>query len=174
MATFTYLARLTGAGNPTTLTFSSIPNTYQDLVIFGNINANASASTSYQSYISFNAVSGTSHRSMRWGTTDTTSFTGNGGGAGSDSFSYLFSSGTNYANRFTQMQMYIPQYAAGSNVRSMMGWQQFMGNTTGNYLLNNNHNGLFNTSTAISSIIFTQSSGWATGTVLTLYGITKS
>lgn len=98
-----------GAGGATTITFSSIPQTYTDLVIFLNARSALSAAQSGH-YLRFNSDGANNYtwRSMQGD--------GSNVAAAASSFGYLGlgPGSTAAANTFGNLQIYIPNYT-GSN-----------------------------------------------------------
>lgn len=112
MATYKLIASSTvGAGGASSITFSSIPQTYTDLVIKYSLRSSRGGSSTYGFAVSFNSSSAnTSGRLL----------TGNGSSAASVSFSGLMSLGnevlsTVTANTFGNGELYIPNYAGSNN-----------------------------------------------------------
>lgn len=116
--TFELIASSTvGAGGASSITFSSIPSTYTDLVV--KLNARQSLSGNDSLGIKFNSL--TTGNSSRW-------LYGNGAGTGSGTDSstvlvlgYSTLPGTSAtASTFNSTDIYIPNYA-GSNQKSVSG-----------------------------------------------------
>ena len=162
MATYIKIASNTvGAGGVASVTFSSIPATYTDLVI----KTSARSSTGAYLKISFNGSTSTfSNRALF----------GNGAAAGSFSTDPQFTielsalSGSTFGNGET----YITNYTS-SNYKSYSSDSVTEANATTAYT--NIQAGLWSTTTAISSITLTPTAGTlAEYSTFTLYGISNA
>ena len=149
----------------TSITFTSIPNTYTDLKLVISVRK-SDATTLSSSYMTFNGSS--SNYSMRrlYGS----------GAAASDSFGttsiYIGStnSATSTSNTFSSAEITIPNYA-GSNYKSMSVDMVMEDNSSGGYqfLIT----GLWSNTAAITSITFTGDADYVTGSTFYLYGISN-
>lgn len=112
--TITLISTVTvGAGGTNSISLSSIPQTYTDILITGSLRDNASAVASNMNMV-FNSNTSAIYSARR--------LYGTGSGAGSDSFSGLNSmpgvwinSGTSTANTFNNFSVYIPNYSGSTN-----------------------------------------------------------
>jgi hypothetical protein len=165
--TYTLISSVTvGSGGASTIDFTSIPQTYTDLLISSSIRTNRSAVGSYF-FLSFNG--NTSNFSSRF-------LTGDGSSATSGSQARLGGVETNAnatASAFANNQLYIPNYTS-SNHKSYSADSVVENNaTTGfDYLIA----GLWSDTSAITSITITPEAG---GTYIQystayLYGIKNS
>lgn len=153
--TYTPIATVS-AGGTTTVTFSSIPSSYTDLVL---IIGGAYDSQGY-AYFSFNNDSGSNYSYNRMLAysggllADAQTST-----AGDDAFSLGTSSGTIIAN--------IQNYSNTTAYKTMLVREGYAGVATGLYTY------LWRSTSAITSMQITPQSSatWSTGTTLTLYGI---
>ena len=153
------------------ITFSSIPGTYTDLMILSSCRSTAAGSDSVDMYAQFNSA--TTNYSMR-------RLYGNGSSAASDTASGAATSlrvgnmpGTNpTADTFSSVSIYIPNYAGSTNksvsadscsenngtLALVMAWASLWSNTA-----------------AITDILLAPLSGsFKSGSSFFLYGITKA
>ena len=165
--TMTLIASNTvGSGGVSSVTFSSIPATYTDLVVKSSIRATAATSGGF---LTFNgSTSGYSEKLLY----------GDGSAAGSASNSgagfvwpFLTVSSSYTANTFSSGEIYIPNYTS-SNFKSVSSDVVQENNATASavYL----DAGLWSNTAAISSITFTSGSNFAQYSTFYLYGISNS
>lgn len=168
--TYEAIATVTvGSGGTSTITFTSIPQTYTDLVVKGSTRLSA-GDAGVQLVARFNgSTSGYSRRSLE----------GNGASASSNSgssetymrFAYAEES-TNTANTFNNFELYIPNYTSSNNKSTSSDNVTENNGTTAYSAL---HAGLWSNTSAITSIsIFDISSTQANFvqySTATLYGI---
>ncbi len=151
-----------GSGQAT-ITFSSIPSTYTDLMVVYSLRV---SNTSFANvvYVSFNGS--TSNFSGRY-------LEGNGSSAASGSLGrYVGAYNNPTASTFGNGQLYIPNYA-GSTAKSFSVDSVTEANATASY--QDIIAGLWNDTSAINSITFslTTADTFVTGSSATLYGILK-
>ena len=165
MATFIKIGSVTvGAGGASSITFSSIPSTYTDLVVKLS---GRTDTTQYLVSLSFNGS--TSNFSRR-------SVVGDGSGvsafSGSDGQNIVASMSSDTSNTFGNTEIYVPSYA-GSNYKSVsVDSVEENNGTTARALL-----GALNWSNtaAITSLTLTPVSGnFVQYSTATLYGISNS
>ena len=170
--TFIKIASVTvGGAGAANITFSSIPNTYTDLVI--KLSARTTRSAIEEAIdIEFNGSGGTAYSSRR--------LYGTGSATGSDSGSsqafsefYSVNGGSSTNPTFSNSEIYFPNYA-GSNNKSISTDTVTENNATA--VTTGLHAGLWANSAAITSIKLTPASG---GSLLqystaVLYGIKNS
>lgn len=169
--TYTLIASNTvGSGGSASVTFSSIPSTYTDLVLamsargngafnVDNVKLTANSITSYGNMMLY--ISGTSPASFSAAaqTTDNLSYT---------------SSGNNTANTFGSMSFYFPNYTSSNNK-----------SVSKDFVAENNSSTIFNlglsattinSTAAITSLTLApqSSSAWAQYSTFYLYGILNS
>jgi hypothetical protein len=172
-ATYQLIASNTLSSAAASVTFSSIPATYTDLVVrmsvrstvVGNdvdilmaeFNGNTSAIYSNTYVVGFSA-SASSGRDSNQSTTR---------------IGYYITGAAATANTFSSSELYIPSYTASQN-KPMSGFSVAEKNTTETAI--GAAAGLFRTTTAISSIKFTPQNGtnFASGSSFFLYGIKNS
>ena len=171
--TYEAIATVTvGSGGTSTITFTSIPQTYTELVVKGSTRLSA-GDAGVQLVARFNgSTSGYSRRSLE----------GNGASASSNSgssetymrFAYAEES-TNTANTFNNFELYIPNYTSSNNKSTSSDNVTENNGTTAYSAL---HAGLWSNTSAITSIsIFDISSTQANFvqySTATLYGIKNS
>jgi hypothetical protein len=166
---FESIATATGNGG-TTITFSSIPQTYKHLQIRYNARANSGAAILGAVEMTFNSVGGTSYAFHRlWG---------NGSDpVASNSVDQASIQNLTIAGGAVASNVYgvgiidIQDYSAttrNKTVRTLIGMDQNSGNTSAQILM---LSGLFNSTSAITRIDLTLAAGFNSSTVYSLYGI---
>jgi hypothetical protein len=167
--TYTLITSTVLGSGSSDVTFSSIPQTYTDLVVrvsmrstganqITRFNINGDAGNFY----SYTVLQGNG------GTVGTSNNTG----VGTMQWNESMTSSTDTGSTFGVMELYIPNYTATQN-RQLSNVYVTEGNTSTQYInLNSN---LYKSSTAITSISFTKSSfQFAIGSSFNLYGIKKN
>lgn len=164
--TYTLISSVTvGAGGASSIDFTSIPSTYTDLCLLVSSRSSASAGTDL-GLIGFNG--------------STASFTnkylgGNGSIAYSGSYArYIgdINAATSTASTFTNLQIYIPNYAGSSN-KSFSSDTAMETNATGGVLAL--AAGLWSNTAAINQVTLTFNTGsFVQYSTAYLYGISKS
>lgn len=150
-----------GAGGASSISFSSIPQTFTDLMVTLSARTNAAGTFDVTSIL----LNGTGVTGIRtWGT---------GSAANSQTTNYLLTSGsgTTTANMFSNGQIYIPNYTGSTNKslsldnvsedNQTLGFQTFAG--------------LLCTTGAVTTLQFSPTTGttFLQNTTASLYGITK-
>ena len=172
MATYRLIETATvGSGGAASIAFTSIPQTYTDLMMVMSIRTNRASVADYAA-VSFN--SSTSSFSLRL-------LTGNGSTASSNSYTTSPDSrivgqavsDSSTASVFSNGSLYIPNYAS-SNYKSYSFDATRENNTSGNEM--SLGAGLWSDTAAITSIAITS---WGSATLLqyssaSLYGISKT
>jgi hypothetical protein len=162
-STYTPIATFTTVNNTTTsYTFSSIPATYTDLVIIGDVRATSSSSivlrmnsdsgSNYWSYVQY--TSGTSVTSTRY-INQTTGYVNYNG--------LPFTSGV-----WATMQIDIMNYA-NTNM-----WKAYYSQTASYTFGSDITAGQWRSTSAVNSVTLFAGSFFDTGTTFTLYGITAA
>ena len=153
-----------------TVTFSSIPATFDDLCFVYSSRV-ASSGNSFITKMWVNGATSDTNHSCR-------ELYGEGSGTpGSRSLAYLsvgWSQGTSAtANTFANAQIYIPNYAGSSNKTFS---SESVTENNGTYAAATAVAGLWSDTSAISSLTMfpTASASWASGSSFYLYGITKA
>ena len=167
--TMTLIQHIELGSAQSSISFSSIPQTFTDLVLSVSARTTTDPSSSgiTDGYVSFNGVSTNQSGRLLYGQ-------GSGSG-GSGSYSNLYfwlpSSGAT-ANTFGSTQIYIPNYA-GSTAKSTS--QEIITENNGTFAYSMIFAGLWNSTAAITSVtlqLFT-SPNFAQFSSATLYGILK-
>lgn len=157
-----------GSGGASSITFSSIPQTYTDLRVVVSPRVSGSASPSL--WMDINET--TSNYSGRF-------ISGNGASAGSGTRSYahidcgVVNYSTTTSSTFSSHDIYIPNYTSSNNKSISIDVVQESNATTAYmYLLA----GLWSNSAAITKLVFTaeDASNFAQYSTATLYGIKQS
>ena len=176
--TMTLIASSTvGSGGVSSVTFSSIPATYTDLVLkcsarTDTTNSDIGISTFQTNYLRFNNYTATNvHKSLYLYGNGSSAASGN---AGPETiFRAVGAANANStANTFANTEVYIPNYTS-SNYKSV-SWDMVGENncTTSAAFLSA---GLFSLTNAITEIdIFTSSGNYVAGSTFYLYGIASS
>lgn len=144
-ATYTLISSVTvGSGGAATIEFTSIPQTYTDLVIITSLRTNRTGDTWDAARMTFNNAS--TNRSTR-------RLYGTGAGTGSDAPSVMFGSNAstadNTSNTFGNGYCYIPNYTSSINKVSSTDAVNENNGTSALAMLNSN---LWSNSSAITSI----------------------
>lgn len=169
--TFTQIgsAQVAGVGGAATLTFTSIPSTYTDLVLKTSLRG--TGSLIYDAVkLTFNGTSsGYSTRYIQGNGSSATS-----GTSGSSAYIELIDEGaTATSSTFSNSELYIPNYA-GSAYKSISSDAVTETNATTIYMRLSA--GLWSNSAAITSITLTpdNSAAWAQYSTAYLYGVSNA
>jgi hypothetical protein len=168
--TYELIASVTvGSGGAASIDFTSIPQTYTDLVLSLSFRAANSGSAGYDFYadMAFNgSTSSASFRRLAGYITTVNS------DSGSRLYAASFLGSTGTSNTFGNAQVYIPNYAGGNN-KSYSSESAAETNSTNNYL--DLTAGLWSNTSAITSITLTPSAGnFAQYSTAYLYGVKSS
>ena len=169
-ATYELIESVTLGSAAATVTFSSIPGTFDDLAIVGSVRMSQSSIFDLAK-IRFNgAASDTSHSSR--------GLYGDGSTPGSTSVSDCrlgaINGPTSTSNTFTSFEIYLPNYAGGTN-KSYSSTCTHETNATGAYI--QAWAGLWSSTSAITQVQFLSalySGNFVIGSSVHLYGITKA
>jgi hypothetical protein len=156
--TYTPLARTTLTSNASSITFSSIPSGYTDLVLVSRLqNANANAP-----YIRFNGDTGTTYSQTYLEGNGTSPV---GARAGTQSFGYLNLNSDPGNNGFIVIN--FMNYSNTTNNKTYLAQVSNAGNAVDTVT------GLWRSTTAINTILLASSNGgnYLAGSTATLYGI---
>ena len=167
--TYTLIASQTLSGATASVTFSSIPATYTDLLLKFSIRSDA---TSGDSRIEFNGSGGTAYTGKILYADGSTAASASHAGQAYLSWGGLVNRSTTTSNTFANNEFYIPNYA-GSNYKSVSVDGVEENNATQSY--SELSAGLWSNTAAITSIKLTPSSGnYVQYSTFYLYGIKNS
>lgn len=173
--TYVLISSTTLGTTAASVTISSIPSTYTDLVLKVSAQDNNAANNRDSVGLTFN---GDSTALYSW-TYNYTTYNGQIGIRSGSAQTYILAGDIpgriNYTNLFGNMEIYIPNYTAStSKIASIMSVLD-SNNTTNLYDSSSYYiSGLYRSNTAISSITLTPSSPFNTYSSFNLYGINKS
>lgn len=163
--TFTLIASSTvGAGGAATITFSSIPSTYTDLVL--KVSARNTTSVERELWINPNGSTANGSGRALWGNGSTT---GSYSPTRFEAFGYIAGTGMT-ASTFSSVDVYIPNYTASTN-KSLSGDGVTENNATLGY--NALNAGLWSNTAAITSLDLVLAGGvnFAQHSTAYLYGV---
>lgn len=169
---FESIQTLTGAGNPTSVTFNSIPQTYKHLQIRSNVrNTNTGYSAGIPLYITVNG-SANSDLHRLWGDGSTANAAGydNTGTGGNGYIDWGQAGGGTTANVYGSSVLDVIDYTSSSKNKTFRVNSGIDLNGSGRIYLDSF---AWFTTSAITSITITDSvgSGFETGSTFALYGI---
>ena len=169
--TYTLIASSTATAS--TLTFSSIPATYTDLVFKMSARTDRGGATD-AAYLSFNGSSTAVYSQTLLYSVSTSLVNQRASNQGPLLLNNAFSGDTNTANTFVNFEMYIPNYASTTSNKPFSVVNANESNTVNGY--NQTWAGLWRNTSAINSITITIALGTAyiAGTSFYLYGIKNS
>lgn len=169
-ATYSLIASTTLTGSQATVTFSSIPSTYTDLVLRMSVRDTDTSTIIGSTTVTFNNDTSSIY--------SVTNLFGNGSAASSSRQSNVASWSSNYngsntgvtTNTFSSLEMYIPSYTSTSS-KAFSQSQAVENNaaSTGTQIGARAH--LFRNTTAISSIEIAAYVNFESGSTFYLYGI---
>lgn len=172
--TYTLIEKITvGAAGASEITFTSIPQTYTDLVIKSSIRSSLSANQD-EILLKFNgSTTSYSYRQLYGGAAGGSIVTGSGAGGPSPIFSGVIPATNNTASTFGSNEMYIPNYA-GSNYKSV-SIDSVSENNASTYFQLNFFASLWSNTSAITSVTLysTYGANFAQYSTFYLYGIAK-
>jgi hypothetical protein len=148
------------------VTFSTIPATYDDLLVICSTRTTRSSATDYVKILPNGGYSNVSMRVLRGDGSSATSFSGN-------DLIAINNGDTSTADTFSSTEIYIPNYAGSTNKSMSITTAQ---ETNGSTALIELIAGLWSNTTAISSIGLEPNTGpnWKAGSSFFLYGIKKA
>jgi hypothetical protein len=167
-STYTPIQTLTGNGSVNPLSFQNIPQTYTDLilVIYGRA---TSANTADQTLAYLNANTGTSNYSGTYFTTNGTSATSSRASSGTYFQFGVHPGGNSTAGNFGIEILHFMNYTNTTNFKTVLNRSGYDLNGSGE-IYDSVH--LWRQTAAINRIdMYTSTNNWATGTVMSLYGI---
>jgi hypothetical protein len=172
--TYKLISSNTLSSSVASVTFSSIPGTYTDLVLQISARGTNASVDSYITYYLNSGGTGLQSETYLGGTGSTTESgrtTNSNGGIGSQGFISI-SGGSATSNTFGSVEIYIPSYTASQN------------KPTGNFGVSESNQtavqmgitaGLWRNTAAVTSIVLSAGSGnFASGSSFYLYGIKNS
>ena len=171
--TYVALAKTVLTGTQATITFSSIPSTYTDLVLLINARTNRAAALDYLN-VTFNA-STTNYSSTDLTAYSTTAASNRYTAASQIANNTAIDAANNTTNTFGSLEIYIPNYAGSTNkIASITATGE--DNSTGFNWQISNIAGLLSNTAAVSSITINRDYGTAfvSGSRFDLYGIKNS
>ena len=156
-ATYEKIDATTLTSTSSSVTFSSIPGTYTDLVLIQN----SIATSEFNIWVRFNSDTGNNY--------SYTYFVGDGAGSGetgrSSNYSYMDAGGVNTSPATTAI-FYINNYSNTTTFKNLFSRVGSTSKVLGMYI------GMWRSTSAITSITtLTSSSTFASGSTFTLYGI---
>lgn len=171
--TYVKIAAVTvGSGGAASMSFSSIPSTYTDLVV--KISARSSRSANQDDYsMSLNGnTAAFTYRQLYAGAGSGSAVTGSA--SGSAGFVGIMPAANNTASTFSSQEIYIPNYTVSSNKPYSI--ESVAENNAATNWQIDLITGLWSSTSAITSITFTSntSSNFVQYSTATLYGISKS
>ena len=172
-ATYTLINSNVLSSSAASITFSSIPATYTDLVLRVSARADAATPTVYLNFNGDTSASGTlySHTYIRGNGSTVTSSR-----ASSNTTVEIFggnNQSTYTANTFSNLEIYIPSYTSTTSKPIGIATVAEDNNTAANFV--NATAGLYRNSTALSSILIASASGnFVSGSSFYLYGISNA
>ncbi len=167
---FESIATVTGNGSATTLTFSSIPGTYQHLQIRGIVKRTGTSTTTANFDMQFNSDTATNYQNHY--------LQGDGAavsaGAGANQnqcniYSTIVGSGTGMTNILGVLIIDILDYASTSKYKTVRTLSGADLNTTNGTLTFSSS--AWRSTSALTSITFTAPSAFTTSSTIALYGI---
>ena len=168
-ATYTLIASNTLSSSAASVTFSSIPATYTDLVLrlSGRINVSAWSSTLT---IKFNSSSATNY-SRTDVRADSSTVSSTRTSAATSMVMRSVINGLDQADTWSSVELYIPNYAGSTN-KPISGFGASEANdASAGTVYKTIMAGLFSDTTAISSIELSSSQDFVSGSSFFLYGI---
>lgn len=173
-ATYTLISSNVLSSAAASVTFSSIPSTYTDLVLRGS--ARTSDTGTYLNYVSFTFNGNTSslYGATRLIGNSSTVTTDRDASATSFDMNGLSPTALTTSNTFSSFELYIPSYAASQNKPFGAFGVAENNSSTADQSRIQADAGLFRSTTAISSITLTSGVNFVSGSSFYLYGIKNS
>lgn len=168
---FESIASATGTGSANTITFSSIPSTYQHLQIRAiTKNTNTVGTGAYSTYLTANGVGGTSYTAHRlFGDGATVGASASTSAAYTDTYGGVASNHSSRTDMVGALIIDIHDYASTTKNKTFRFFAGYDYNGGGTIELTS---GLFISTNAITSLTLQVSaSNWSTKSVFALYGI---
>lgn len=169
-STMELIATITGTGSSATLTFTSIPQTYQSLQVRGITKNTNSGNLNVYVDVKVNGAGGTSYANHDlYG--DGSAVYASGAGSEATMNRLMRTLGGNVASIMAPVVIDFHDYASTSNNKTVRSFAGYDSNNTSGSDVRLGSAVYLSTANPISSISFTTGSGsWSTSTVLKLYG----
>jgi hypothetical protein len=159
---------VTSGGSSVSITFSSLPSTFTDLLVVGSIKSTTTNGSFFvhNAYVLYNNDSSSYTRRQL-----------NGDGAVVVSFSgsdriigFVPTSDSGGSNTFGSLQLYVPNYSGSTNKSYSVETVTENNGTNARQTITA---GLWSNTSAINSLKIECDGGFATGSMMSIYGITK-
>ena len=163
---------IVGSGGVASITFSSIPATYTDLVIKASVRTNNNAVFD-NAQVRFNGDTGTNYSRLYLVGDGSTTISFKAASNNAYFPSYCFNAANATANTFSNTEFYIPNYTS-ANFKPISADAVSENNATAAY--DGLHSGLWSSTAAITSINIAPGSGTLLNqySTFTLYGISNA
>lgn len=159
---------VTSGGSSVSITFSSLPSTFTDLLVVGSIKSTTTNGGFFvhNAYVLYNNDSASyTRRQLNGDGSVTVSFSGSDRIIG-----FVPTSDSGGANTFGSLQLYVPNYAGSTNKSYSADTVTENNATTARQTITA---GLWSNTSAINSLKIECDGGFATGSMMSIYGITK-
>jgi hypothetical protein len=170
--TYTLIASNTLSSSAASVTFSSIPNTYTDLVLRLSTRTDVAGQAIKSITLTFNSIGGTAYSSTRLQGDGSSAASGRVSNAASLVLHFASEGATATSNTFSNNEIYIPSYTISANkpISSITAQEN---NQTNAYVVA--HAGLLSDTAVISSITLSVSTdNFVSGSSFYLYGLYNS
>ena len=170
---FESIATVTGTGSSETITFSSIPGTYQHLQIRGIAKTSNTATFSGNQIcsINFNSDAGSNYAKHRLTGNGSVAATAGSASQGAIDVIGATNSGTGHTNIMGAFVIDILDYASTSKNTTVRALSGTDGNTASTSFVVALSSGVWLSTSAVTSISLIASANWTTQTTFALYGI---
>lgn len=170
--TYVNIASTTLGSAQSTVTFSSIPQTYTDIVIRMSLRSTQAGTNFKQIYASINGINANAYSSTMLYGNQSTANSVRDSGIFQGIYPYYINSTSSTANSFTNSELYIPSYTQAVN--KPISWLSVVEtNDTLNQYTQATAN-LFRNTSAITQVSIVDASNFAAGSSFYLYGIKNS
>jgi hypothetical protein len=165
--TYTLISSNVLSSSAASVTFSSIPATYTDLVLRGSVRS----TTAIDGGLTFNGVSSTLYSRTYLRGDGSVANSNTSGVIASVSLDDIYRNQSNTANTFGSFEIYVPNYLASANKPV---FYDAADETNGTSAYRYATSGLFRSTSAISSLSIAFSTAVVSGSSFYLYGIKNS
>lgn len=174
--TYVAISTVTVTTATPTITFTSIPQTFTDLIVMMSVRS-ANAADRVELYLTVNSDTAANYSSRRLQAYDSNSLISSAQSGVTPTSNSTFgriTSATSNASTFSNVSLYIPNYTSSTQKSMSIEWNQ-ENNSTASYSVGASA-GLYSGTAAITSLSFSvESSGnFAQYSTATLYGIKSS